>query len=265
MTTILEVKSVTKVFDGVRALDNFSCELKAGSITALIGPNGSGKTTLLNIITGFLQADSGHVFFRPPGGGEYKVDDLAPFEVARLGLSRTFQNTRLFRQMSVMENMLLGARDAGGEGLTSAILQPARMRSHEAIKREKAVALLEQVGLLAKGDGLARDLSQGQRKLLEIARTLMSEVQLLLLDEPTAGLFPETIEKIREIIRGTQKVGTTILFIEHDMAVVRQLSDRVIVLDGGGKVAEGTPDKILNHEIISRSGLTRGSFLRDSK
>ncbi|MBM4028051.1 MAG: ABC transporter ATP-binding protein [Planctomycetes bacterium] len=250
--TILSVSALSKSFDGVKPVEGVSFRLQNSRITALIGPNGAGKTTMFNLLTGFLRADDGDIHL-----GGHRINRLSPYRIARLGIGRTFQNIRLFPQMSALENVLLGLKYERGESFWAALWQSKAMKTEERENTDKAVELLKMVGLTAKRDELAGNLSYGQRKLLEIARALALQPKLLLLDEPIAGLFPGMIPEMKRILRELRDSGRTILFIEHDMRTLMDLAEWIIVLNYGKKIAEGTPKQIQQNEAVITAYLGR--------
>jgi ABC-type branched-subunit amino acid transport system ATPase component len=239
MTAILAVEGVTKSFGGVHAVDGASFTVAERSITALIGPNGAGKTTMFDLITGFARADGGTIRLT----GE-PINGLATHRIAQKGLVRTFQLTRVFAGMTVLENMLLAAPDQPGEQLLR-LGARARVRAAEAAATARARDLLAVFGLAAKAGDYAGSLSGGQRKLLEVARTLMTEPAIVLLDEPMAGVNPTLGARLLDHIADLRRArGITFLFVEHDMDVVMNRSDRVIVMAQGRVIAEGAPDEV---------------------
>jgi branched-chain amino acid transport system ATP-binding protein len=235
--SILAVEALGKSFGGLQALANVSFSLAPGSITALIGPNGAGKTTLLDLVSGYERRDAGIVTFEGR-----RIDGLPSHRIAQRGLLRTFQLTRVFAAMSVLDNMLLGASRQGGEALHRLLIEPAQVRRDEAEARERAEGLLRRFALQAKSDDYAGTLSGGQRKLLEFARALMAQPRLILLDEPMAGVN-RTLggELLDEVERLRREEGMTFLFIEHDIDAVMRRADRVIVMAEGTVIADGRP------------------------
>jgi neutral amino acid transport system ATP-binding protein len=243
---LLAVEEVAKRFGGVRAVDGATLDVRAGSITALIGPNGAGKSSLFNVVTGFERAEHGSVRF--DGASIYR---LAPHRIARRGLVRTFQLTKTLSVMTVLDNMLLAAQRHPGESLSGVVLRPLAARRREREARVRAFELLERFDLAGKARDYAGTLSGGQRKLLELARALMLEPRLVLLDEPLAGVNPTLgrrllahIEELRE------REGTTFFFVEHDMEVVMRHADRVIVMAAGRVIADGAPDEVRRDERV---------------
>ena len=239
MQPLLEAKGVSKYFGGLKALDGVVLDIFPGEIVSLIGPNGAGKTTLFNCITGLVSPDTGEIRFK----GE-KISNLKPHQITRHGIARTFQNLRLFAEMSALENVMAGGFCRTKGSVLGAIFRTRRTIEEERQLSSKAMRLLEFVGIGSQTESWARNLSYGDRRRLEIARALGSDPSLLLLDEPAAGLNLSESRQLMDIIRQIRERGTTILLIEHDMKVVMGISDRVAVLDYGVKIAEGLPSEI---------------------
>ena len=244
MTALLEVRDVVHAFGGVRAVDGATLEVEAGSITGLIGPNGAGKSTLFNCVSGFLRPQSGQVLL-----DGRRIDGAKPHKIARAGLVRTFQTPRALTRMTVLENVVLAAPRNGGERLGGTLARSARRREREA--RSRAVELLELVRLDEYADTLAGTLSGGQRKLLDLVRALMAEPTILLLDEPMAGVSPALrVELLEHILALRMRDGVTLLIVEHDLDFVMRASDRVIVMNDGHVIAQGTPDDVRSDERV---------------
>jgi len=241
---VLVVERVVRGFGGVRAVDVEHLEVERGTITALIGPNGAGKTTLFNVLTGFDRADHGRWSF---DGTD--LTGLPAHRVARLGMVRTFQLTRVLGRLTVLENMLVGARNQPGETLRRALV-PALWRKNRAADVDRARELLDRFALGAKSGDHAASLSGGQRKLLEMARALMNEPTLVMLDEPMAGVNPALAQSLLEHIRALKDEGRTVLFVEHDLHLVKSVSDRVVVMAQGAVVTEGAPDTVLRDPAV---------------
>lgn len=238
---LLQIYDLNKSFDGIKALANFSCSLGEGEILGLIGPNGAGKTTLLNVISGFLKPERGKVIFQGKN-----LLEFPPHKIAMTGIARTFQNLRLIKQVSVLENLLLSFRDQPGERLRNIFFQWEDSKKCETSHREEALFLLNEIGLSEKERDLAGSLSYGQQKLLSLACCLAAKGELLLLDEPVAGVAPEMIDKILGIIFELPSKSKSVILIEHNIDAVTQVCNRVIFMDAGAKVSEGIPDEVKN-------------------
>jgi branched-chain amino acid transport system ATP-binding protein len=231
---LLSVRNVEKRFGGLRALDAVTLDVARGSITGLIGPNGAGKTTLFDVVSGLLAADAGEIRLGP-----HRLDGRPGHEIARLGLARTFQIPRPLSRLTVLDNLLLYAKDQCGEQLRGLVARGAEIRRQEAAITTRAQEILEFAGLAGLCDAHAETLSGGQKKLLELARALMAEPQLILLDEPGAGVNPTRMRALVSRIRELHARGITFLVIEHDMDLIAELCDPVIVLAGGRQLVEG--------------------------
>jgi len=244
---LLKVNGLTKRFGGLAANNDISLEVPEGSLFAVIGPNGAGKTTFFNMISGFLSSTAGSIEFN---GRD--VTKVPQYDIAAMGLVRTFQLVQLFKGMSVAENVEVGCHLATRGGVAASLFRPSWFRKQEVEVRERAHELLEFVGLSAQADLDAELLPYGQQRLLEVARALASKPKLLLLDEPAAGLNTQETEGLAHIIQKINAQGTTVLLIEHDVALVTRIAHRIAVLDFGKKIAEGTPDEIKAHpEVIA--------------
>ncbi|HOJ72058.1 MAG TPA: ABC transporter ATP-binding protein [Syntrophorhabdaceae bacterium] len=244
---ILWVDNVIKTFEGIHALEHVSFGVKKGHIKALIGPNGAGKTTMLNAISGLLPPDSGSVYLN-----NQQIAGLTPDRIALLGLSRTFQLVRLFtiNNATVLDNVLLGAHKHLNPSIFEAMFYRGRMKRKENEAKERALNLLKFVGLEGAEDALPGTLSFGNQRLLELARSLMTEPKLLLLDEPASGLNDAEVESFIKLLLAIRDKGITILIVEHNMKVVMKIADDIIVLDFGKKLAEGTPEEISKNQQV---------------
>lgn len=242
---VLQIENVSKRFGGLQALSNVAMTIARGQIVGLIGPNGAGKTTFFNVITGLYQPDSGS--FRLAGK---TYSPSAPHEVARAGIARTFQNIRLFGDMTALENVMVGRHVRTRQGVVGAVLRHRAAREEEAAIAAHALALLEFVGIPQFAQRTARHLSYGDQRRLEIARALATEPQLLALDEPAAGMNATEKESLRALLLKIKAQGTTILLIEHDVKLVMGLCDRITVLDYGKTIAEGTPSEVQQNPAV---------------
>lgn len=241
---IMVVDNVTRQFGGLTAVDVDHLEIQRGIITALIGPNGAGKTTLFNLLSGFDKPNTGEWSFNGTA-----LSGIPSFKVSQLGQIRTFQLTKALSMLSVLENMKLGAKDQSGERLWASVL-PWLWRDEENAIEEKAMELLGRFKLDTKADDFAASLSGGQRKLLEMARALMSDPTLVMLDEPMAGVNPALTQSLLDHIFGLKESGMTVVFVEHDMQMVQHIADWVVVMAEGRVVAEGAPDEVMKNPAV---------------
>ena len=243
--TMLEMRDVTLRFGGVVALDSVSFEIRQGEILGLIGPNGAGKTTCFNAMTGVYQPTSGEVLFK----GE-RLGSRKRHAITKLGIARTFQNIRLFANMTALENVLVGADAGHSSGVANALFRLPRHRREEEHGHERALELLDFMGLRRRADELARNLPYGDQRRLEIARALATGPELLCLDEPAAGFNPAEKRELMDLIRRIRDQGYTVLLIEHDMRLVMGVTDRIVVLEFGRKIAEGSPSEVRDNPAV---------------
>jgi len=251
---ILQVSGLTKRFGGLVAVDNVSFEVKTGEVFALIGPNGAGKTTLFNCVTGMYKPTLGTVTFN-----DRDLTGSPPHRTAKAGIARTFQNIRLFEYMSALDNVRLGHHCRMHSKLWDSLLKTPFERREEQAIIEHSMELLEMVGLAHQADSYARNLAYGQQRRLEIARALATDPKLLLLDEPAAGFTPQEKVELMALVQQILKRGTTVFLIEHDMRVVMQASQRIVVLDHGEKIAEGSPSEVRRNQRVIEAYLGKSA------
>jgi len=242
---ILSVRSVAKRFGGIRAVDDCTINIEAQSIVGLIGPNGAGKTTLFNLISGFYKPDNGEILFK----GD-RMDNLSSYLIARKGLVRTFQITRALSKMTVLENMMLSPKNQSGEKIWNVWLRGRKVREEEGRNRDKAEELLRLFSLYRLRDEYSGALSGGQKKLLELARALMLDPEMILLDEPFAGVNPTLSLQILEYITEIRNRGVTFLIIEHDMPMITKASEIMCAMSEGKIIALGSPEEVRRHEAV---------------
>jgi branched-chain amino acid transport system ATP-binding protein len=242
---ILEVKDVAIAFGGVRAVNGATLNVEVGSVTSVIGPNGAGKTTLFNLISGAIKPDSGTILFEG-----LEIQNLLPHKIADRGIIRTFQGAKVIKRMSVLDNLMLGGQDNPGDSLVN-FFNPKARNAYEEQSRNRAMELLQQIGIERFAHEYAGILSGGQRKLLDLARALMANPVMLLLDEPFAGVNPTLVEKLLEVLHALRtEHHLTFLLIEHDLETVMNISDRVIVMAEGKVIAEGKPNSIYENQAV---------------
>lgn len=245
MNPILQAEKLEKRFGGVIAVDGIDFKVNSHQIKAIIGPNGAGKTTIFNLISGIYSPTSGTIKFK-----QHKITGLKPFVIAQKGISRTFQNVKVFGNMTVLENVMVGRHCRTSSELFAAVLNLKRTRAEEKRTQEYSLEMLSLVGLEDKKDEMASSLAFQQQKLLEFARALATEPELILLDEPAAGLSIPEADEMAQLIYRIREMGVTILLVEHDMGLVMEVSDEMVVLNTGQVIAEGTPRQIQNNEAV---------------
>lgn len=247
---LLEGNNLTMVFGGLSALNSVDIKINKGEVLSVIGPNGAGKTTLFNLLTGVYSPTKGHICFR-----EREIKNLKPYEITKMGIARTFQNIRLFGEMSVLDNVVIGQHCRTKTGVFGAIFKTPSVRREESIVKEKAMDVLKFVGLDDEHAEKAKNLPYGKQRRLEMARALATDPELILLDEPAAGMNPQETNELVELIEKLNDMGKTVLLIEHDMKLVMGISQRIMVLDYGKKIADGSPEEVKNDEKVIKAYL----------
>lgn len=252
---LLEISELTMDFGGIRALDRFNLQINKGEIVALIGPNGAGKTTFFNCLTGIYKPTGGALLLHRPDGKTIRLNGLKPNHVTRQGLARTFQNIRLFPNMTVLENVMIGRHCRTRAKVLGAIFRDPKTRREEQEIVHFSYGLIKKIGLEDQINEFARNLPYGAQRRLEIARALATEPMILLLDEPAAGMNPRETQELDDLICQIRDEGLSILLIEHDMKLVMSLSDHIFVMDYGKNIAEGTPEKVRQNPDVIKAYL----------
>ncbi|MDH3329834.1 MAG: ABC transporter ATP-binding protein [Desulfobulbaceae bacterium] len=252
---ILEIRGLTMEFGGIKALDHLDLQVRQGEIVALIGPNGAGKTTFFNCLTGIYKPTAGDLLLTPTGEKTRRLNGLKPNKVTEQGLARTFQNIRLFPNMTVLENVMIGHHCRTKARILGAIFRGPETRREEKQIVRQSYTIIEKMGLAGMVNEFARNLPYGAQRRLEIARALATDPQILLLDEPAAGMNPQETNKLDHLICRIRDEGLSILLIEHDMKLVMSLSDHIFVMDYGKKIAEGSPEQVRNNPDVIKAYL----------
>ncbi len=236
---LIEVKNLKKTFGGLTAVNIENLTFSKNELTSIIGPNGAGKTTFFDLISGFQNSDNGDIYLN-----DKDISNFQPYKIARMGMVRTFQLTKVFDRMTVLENLLFSGSEISNESLFKSIIKSKSQKNYEENLRDKARDIMDELNILHMEDSYARELSGGQKKLLELARSIINEPEILLLDEPLAGVNPKLAEDILSLIKKLSNKGITILMVEHNIEAVMKISDRIVVLAEGSLIADGNPNDI---------------------
>ena len=245
LNDLISVKNLKKSFGGLKAVDVQELSFKEGELTSIIGPNGAGKTTFFDLISGFQNADSGDILLN-----ENNISSSQPYKIARMGMVRTFQLTNVFDRMTVLENLLFSGSEVNNDSFLKSILKLNSQKSYEKSLKEKAIEIMKDLNIGHMADSYARELSGGQKKLLELARAIINKPEILLLDEPLAGVNPKLAEDILSIIKKLSDNGITIIMVEHNIEAVMKISERIVVLAEGSLIADGSPSEIRNDKNV---------------
>ena len=245
LNNLISVKNLKKSFGGITAVDVKELSFIEGELTSVIGPNGAGKTTFFDLISGFQNADSGDIFLK-----EKNISNSQPYKIARMGMVRTFQLTKVFDRMTVMENLLFSGSDVNNDSFLRSILKLNSQKVYENSLKDKANEIMNDLNIGHMADSYARELSGGQKKLLELARAIINEPEILLLDEPLAGVNPKLAEDILSLIKKLSEDGITIVMVEHNIEAVMKISERVVVLAEGSLIADGSPNEIRTNKNV---------------
>tara|TARA_B100000405_G_scaffold138128_1_gene96646 strand:+ start:4 stop:774 length:771 start_codon:yes stop_codon:yes gene_type:complete len=245
LNNLISVKNLKKSFGGITAVDIKELSFIEGELTSVIGPNGAGKTTFFDLISGFQNADSGDIFLK-----EKNISNSQPYKIARMGMVRTFQLTKVFDRMTVMENLLFSGSDVNNDSFLRSILKLNSQKVYENSLKDKANEIMNDLNIGHMADSYARELSGGQKKLLELARAIINEPEILLLDEPLAGVNPKLAEDILSLIKKLSEDGITIVMVEHNIEAVMKISERVVVLAEGSLIADGSPNEIRTNKNV---------------
>ncbi len=248
--SLMRINNLKKSFGGVKAVDIDNLVFNKNELTSIIGPNGAGKTTLFDLISGFQEEDSGEILYQ-----EKNITKSQPYKIARLGMVRTFQLTKVFDRMTVLENLMFAGSNISNDSLFQSIMQFPKQKKYENSLEEEALRVMKELNIEQMSDSYARELSGGQKKLLELGRSIIRKPDVLLLDEPLAGVNPKLTEEILEIIEKLSNDGITILMVEHNIEAVMKISERVIVLAEGSLIADGLPNEVRENEKVIKAYL----------